>query len=313
MAVGANQFHGEEQRTNPPQQYSNLRGIFVHSQCSDGGVVINLDGPDLLQSAPNCFHANLLFVALWFMLFKSFWSLEHYEPETLWAMERYIVDKSRSKSILSLFLVKGSSGLLSQALYGSIGTAKPQMRQLCQCQKCQSQIWVSPGGAGAGIGFAGARAEPNCASVTADGTSGRYELESDTIQSPLELLHPSRASSPLVRLWNCPRKSSESPISKNSHPVTCCDQSISISGLDISNTNEVPTWYTHSSTNPRILRLSVLGSIGAVLLCAWESSKVALFARRDPCGTTLTVWFGLFFQVRFLKLLFLSIHLGISS
>ena len=35
-------------------------------------VVINLDGPDLLQSAPNCFHANLLFVALWFMLFKSF-------------------------------------------------------------------------------------------------------------------------------------------------------------------------------------------------------------------------------------------------
>ena len=54
------------------------------------------------------------------------------------------------------------------------------------------------------------------------------------------------------------------------------------------------TWYTHSSTNPRILRLSVLGSIGAVLLCAWESSKVALFARRDPCGTTLTVWFGLF-------------------
>ena len=103
----------------------------------------------------------------------------------------------RSKSILSLFLVKGSSGLLSQALYGSIGTAKPQMRQLCQCQKCQSQIWVSPGGAGAGIGFAGARAEPNCASVTADGTSGRYELESDTIQSPLELLHPFRASSPL--------------------------------------------------------------------------------------------------------------------
>ena len=185
------------------------------------------------------------------------------------------------------------------------------MRQLCQCQKCQSQIWVSPGGAGAGIGFAGARAEPNCASVTADGTSGRYELESDTIQSPL---HPSAASLPgliptLVRLSNCPRKSSESPISKNSHPVTCCAQSISISGLDISNTNEVPTWYTHSSTNPRILRLSVLGSIGAVLLCAWESSKVDLFARRDPCGTTLTVWFGLFFYVRFLKLLFWSIHL----